>query len=112
MRRSVLRQGIPTAAEIERLRAMDAGEQGEWRKQNPGRVHHVNYAVAEAEAPGSGVRGAEYASPLAKCVYGQDEVARAGIEAALALTATVGEPAAMAETSHRTSHRTARRQPV
>ena len=36
----------------------------------------------------------------ARCVYGQDEVATARIEAALALTAAVGEPA-MAETSHR-----------
>jgi len=42
----------------------------------------------------------------AKCVYGQDEVARARIEAALALTAAVGEPDLagepdMAKTSHR-----------
>jgi integrase len=36
----------------------------------------------------------------AKCVYGQDEVARQRIEAALALTATAGEPD-VAETSHR-----------
>ena len=36
----------------------------------------------------------------AKCVYGQDEVARQRIEAALALTAAVGEPD-VAETSHR-----------
>jgi hypothetical protein len=28
----------------------------------------------------------------AKCVYGQDEVAKARIEAALALTAAAGEP--------------------
>lgn len=36
----------------------------------------------------------------AKCVYGQDEVARQRIEAALALTAAIGEPG-VAETSHR-----------